>query len=193
MQLARGYPDEAQNRIGKGIASATALNSPFELAYTQYLAAMLYLHLRDFEKAKIAGSLSVALSREHGFMYYIAGAGLCVALAEAMSGGSADALNDAHSALRILDESHARSGTTIFLSWLAEAQARYENPVDALRSAEKALRLNPIEPIWRISALRGDANSATSNRCRGSGLPRSTLSRSELRRKSMGVARGGKS
>ena len=48
----RGFPDVARERMRVAIASATELKSPFEQAYTQWLAAKLQLFLRNFETSK---------------------------------------------------------------------------------------------------------------------------------------------
>src|SRR5262249_32329310 len=57
----RGFPDTARDRMRRAIAGATNLQSPFELAYAQWLAAKLQLFLRDFELAKTAAAASAAL------------------------------------------------------------------------------------------------------------------------------------
>jgi hypothetical protein len=67
-----GYADAARDRIRQAIAGAIDLKSPFELAFTQFLAALLQLFLREFAEAKATAAASVALSDEHGFKLYAA-------------------------------------------------------------------------------------------------------------------------
>jgi len=44
-----GHADAARDRIGRAIAVVGGMNRPFELAYLQYLAALLQLFLREPE------------------------------------------------------------------------------------------------------------------------------------------------
>src|SRR5262249_27461452 len=78
----RGGLDTARDRMRRAIAGATNLQSPFELAYVQWLAAKLQLFLRNFELAKTAAAASSALSDEHGFRLLADGARFYIGLAE---------------------------------------------------------------------------------------------------------------
>ncbi|HYR80649.1 MAG TPA: AAA family ATPase, partial [Candidatus Dormibacteraeota bacterium] len=81
-----GRADTAGDRIRQAIAGATDLKSPFELAYAQYLAAMLQLFCREFTDARTSAAASVALSDEYGIKQYSAGSRVFLGLAEAALG-----------------------------------------------------------------------------------------------------------
>ena len=81
-----GHADAARGRIRQAIASATVLNNPFELAYSQFLAAFLRLMIREFADAKTTAEMAIAVSDEHGFQHYAAGSRVFLGLAEAALG-----------------------------------------------------------------------------------------------------------
>jgi hypothetical protein len=51
-----GHANAARDRNHQAIASATELNSPFELAYVHWLSAILQVFLREFAAAKTAAA-----------------------------------------------------------------------------------------------------------------------------------------
>ncbi len=87
-----GRADTASDRIRRAIAGATDLKSPFELAYAQYLAAMLHLFTREFADAKTSAAASIALSDEYGIKQYSAGSRVFLGLAEAALGHPAEGM-----------------------------------------------------------------------------------------------------
>jgi tetratricopeptide (TPR) repeat protein len=141
----RGFPDIARERMRLAIAGATELKSPFEQAYTQWLAAKLQLFLRNFELAKTAAAESAALSERHGFRLLAAGATFYLGLAEAGGGHPDSAMPRINLGFRGMEESRALGGMTIFLSWLAVAQALAGKSAEALDTLERALQANPEE------------------------------------------------
>jgi class 3 adenylate cyclase len=149
----RGFPDTARDRMRRAIAGATNLQSPFELAYVQWLAAGLQLFLRNFELAKTAAAASVALSDERGFQLFAAGARLFLGLAEAADGHQLDAaMPKIYSGFRGLEESMLGS-TTSFLGCLAAVEALAGKAAQALETVERALQANPID-YARPEAMR---------------------------------------
>jgi len=140
----RGFPDTARDRMRRAIAGATDLKSPYELAYVQWLAAKLQLFLRNFELAETAAAASVALSDEHGFRLLAAGARFYLGLAE-VAGHPDSAMTEVQLGFRGLEESRTIAGMTMFLSWLASAQALAGNTADALKTMERALQANPTD------------------------------------------------
>ena len=150
----RGFPDTARDRMRLAIAAATELKSPFELAYTQWLAASLQLFLRNFELAKSAAAASAALSDEHGFRLLSAGARFYLGLAEVGGGRHNSAMDKVNLGFRGLEESRTIAGMTVFLSWLAVAQALDGKTAEALETVERALQANPAELYVLPEAMR---------------------------------------
>jgi tetratricopeptide (TPR) repeat protein len=149
-----GRADAARDRIRQGIAAATALKSPFELAYAQYLAAMLYLFVREFAEAKTSAEKSVALSDEYGIRQYSAGSRVFLGLAEAALGHPVEWMPTINLGLEGLNESGGVVAMTLYLSWVAVAQSLDGKVPEALATIENALQVNPEELAWRPEAIR---------------------------------------
>jgi class 3 adenylate cyclase len=149
-----GRADTARERIRHAIAAATALKSPFELAYAQYLAAMLHLFVREFADAKTSAQKSIALSDEHGIRQYSAGSRVFLGLAEAALGRPAEAMPTINLGLQGLNESGGVVAMTAYLSWIAVAQSLDGKMPEALATIEDALQVNPEEIAWRPEAIR---------------------------------------
>ncbi len=149
-----GRADTARNRIRRAIAAATDLKSPFELAYAQYLAAMLHLFLREFADAKTSAEKSIAISDEYGIRQYSAGSRVFLGLAEAALGHPAVGMPIINLGLEGLNESGGVVAMTLYLSWVAVAQSLDGKVPDALVTIDKALQVNPEELAWRPDALR---------------------------------------
>src|SRR5215469_6418468 len=149
-----GRADTARERIRLAVSRATDLKSAFELAYTQHVAAMLYLFLREFEEARAAAAQSVTLADEHGFRQYAAGSRVFMGLAEAALGEPNGAMPLIYSSLDALNESGARVMMALYLSWVAIAQAREGKAPQALETIGKAVVANPGELVWEPETTR---------------------------------------
>ena len=149
-----GRADTARDRIRQAIARATELKSPFELAYAQYLAAMLQLFTREFADARTSAAASVALSDQYGIKQYSAGSRVFLGLAEASLGNPREAMSLVNLGLAGLNESGAVVAMTLYLSWFAEAQGLSGDVAGALLTVARALEVNPEERAWRPDALR---------------------------------------
>jgi tetratricopeptide (TPR) repeat protein len=149
-----GRADTARDRIRQAIAGATNLRSPFELAYAQYLAAMLQLFNREFADARMSAAASVALSDQYGIKQYSAGSRVFLGLAEAALGDPGEAMSLVNLGLAGLNESGAVVAMTLYLSWFAEAQGLSGEVAGALLTVARALEVNPEELAWRPDALR---------------------------------------
>jgi len=149
-----GRADTARDRIRQAIAAATKLKSPFELAYAQYLAAMLHLFVREFADAKTFAEKSIALSDEYGIRQYSAGSRVFLGLAEAALGHPAQGMPTINMGLEGLNESGGLVAMTLYLSWVAVAQSLDGKVPEALVTIDRALQVNPEELAWRPEALR---------------------------------------
>ena len=160
-----GRADTARDRIRRAITGATDLKSPFELAYAQYLAAMLQLFTGEFADAKKSAAASVALSDEYGIKQYSAGSRVFLGLAEAALGHPAEGMPIVNLGLKGLNESGGLVAMTLYLSWVAVAQSLDGKMPEALATIEKALQVNPDELAWRPDAfrIRGELQLASGN------------------------------
>ena len=149
-----GRADAARERIRAALTCATDLKSPFELAYTQHVAAMSYLLFREFAKAKTAAAESVELANEHGFQQYAAGSRVFMGVAEAALGHREDGMPLIYSGLSGLKESGAGVMMALYLCWVALAQSLEGKVTQALETIEKAMLANPDELVWRPETRR---------------------------------------
>jgi tetratricopeptide (TPR) repeat protein len=149
-----GYANAARDRIRQAISGATDLKSPFELAWAQYLAAFVRLFLREFVDARTSAAASIALSDEHGFKLLADLSRVLLGTAEAALGHPSDGMLLIRLGVDRLKESGTGAVMTMFLSWLAGAEALDGNVPHALETIEQALQMNPAELSWRPEAIR---------------------------------------
>jgi len=149
-----GYADAARGRIRQAIVGATDLKKPYDLAYAQYLDAVLRFFLREFTDARMAAAASVAVSDEHGFQQYAAASRVLLGLAESALGQPGDGMPMVNLGLDALNESGTLIAMTLYLGWIAEAQALDGKVHEALATIEQALQVNPAELSWRPDAIR---------------------------------------
>jgi predicted ATPase len=149
-----GRPDTARERIHTAIVRATQIGGPFELAYTQHVAAMLQLFLREFAQAKSAAVESIALSDEHGFRQYAAGSRVFLGLAEVALGQLREGMPNIYLGLNGLNASGAGIMMSLYLCWVAVAESLEGRVPQALERIETALEANPLELTWRPEVIR---------------------------------------
>jgi len=149
-----GHADTARDRIRRAIVAATDLKSPFELAYAQFLAAVLQLFLREFADAQTTAATTIALSDEHGYQHYAAVSRIFLGFSEASLGHSDYGIPLIYSGLAGVNESGNIVAMTLFLSWVAVAQSLDGKVSEAFATIEKALQFNPEELAWRPDAIR---------------------------------------
>src|SRR5215472_530690 len=150
----RGFPDAARDRMRQAINGANDLKSPFELAHTHCIAAVLHLLLREFANAKGAAAVAIDLSEEHGYRRIGSGSTIFLGVSEALLGNVTEGLALVDSALRSWVETKARIFWTLHLGYKAAAQAQGGKVLEALATVEEALQANPTELCFRPDAIK---------------------------------------
>jgi tetratricopeptide (TPR) repeat protein len=84
-----GYPDRAVKRAADAIRLAQKKNHPYSLTYAQFHNGLLYLWLRNFERAQESGQAVMELAEAHGFQIWNA-VGSCLRGAGLVGMGSID-------------------------------------------------------------------------------------------------------
>jgi len=148
-----GLADTARDRISRELATAREIDSPFQLAFAQFVAAMLQLFLGDPGGAQTLAGASITLSDQHGFPYIGTFSRMALGRARANSGSTVEGVSLINNGIAVLPETD-RNGLTLFLNWLAEAQTFADAIPDALVTIEQALEANLQERAWRGDALR---------------------------------------
>jgi len=147
-----GFADTARDRMGRELDTSREMDSPFQLAFAQFVAALLRLYLRQPEEAKTLADQSIALSDQHGFSYIAAFSRMALGRALANLGRAGEGVSLIRNGIEALPETD-RNGLTLFLSWLAEAHALNCESSEALAAIERALEANVQERAWRGNAF----------------------------------------
>jgi len=149
----RGFVDTALKRLEKEFIAAGELGSPFQLAFAQFVAAMLKVQLKEHEAAKKFAEESISLSAQNGFPILGDLSRMVLGRAYASLGRAAEGVSLLREGIAALPETD-RNGMTAFLGWLAEAQALDGATTEALATIEQALGTNPMERAAAGDALR---------------------------------------
>ncbi|MGO9451272.1 MAG: AAA family ATPase [Candidatus Binataceae bacterium] len=149
-----GRTETASIRIRSALAVARDHNGPFELAFAHFLAATLYIFLRQPTLAETSAQQSIEISHKYGFPYWAAMSEVTLGRARAAIGNANEAVGQVRGGLARLAELETRINITLFLSWLAEAEGINGAISEAFVAIEEALDANPSELAWRADALR---------------------------------------
>lgn len=137
----------------QAIEGANRLNSPFDLAHANFLAAILHLFLREFANGKAAANVGTTVSDQHGFRQAESGCKLFLGFAEVCLGHAADGMQVIESGLRGLVESGSRLLWTVLLGWIAAAQGLVGTVSEAMKTVNESLRVNPQELSFRPESM----------------------------------------
>ena len=148
-----GRADAARDRMERELATADELNSPFQLAFAQFSAAMLQLFLKEAVAAENLAHRSITMSVQHSFPILGDLSGMVLGRARASLGQAVEGVSLIREGIAALPETD-RNGMTLFLSWLAEAQALDGAIAGALTTIDQALEANPMERAFVGDALR---------------------------------------
>jgi len=149
-----GHVHAAHDRIKRELTSAGELDSPFQLAFAQFVAAMLQLHFKQPAAAESLADSSITLAVRKGFPVIGDLSRIILGRARASLGRTAEGVALIREGIGALPTTD-RNGLTLFLSWLAEAEA-LDGAIEssALQTVERALEANPVERAFVVDALR---------------------------------------
>lgn len=147
-----GAAVEAEQRIGRALSLGRASNSPFDLAYAHNMAAEVAAFSLKFDEAESQARDCLRISEEHGFPRFAALAYISLGRALSVRDRAAEGLALIQRGLE--ERAGAGAQITMYLTWLADAQAR-DGALDlALETVEAALNANPAELYFRPESLR---------------------------------------
>lgn len=148
-----GRPAKARERIAQAIAFAHNGKNPYDLAYGQWFESWLFWLQRDPRHAEAAATKVLALAEENSFSSLCSLARIVIGSARAQLDRAGEGVPLIRQGLVDLAELGARIGFTAFLTGLAEAQALDGATLEALRTIEDALQVNPDELVFRPSMM----------------------------------------
>jgi tetratricopeptide (TPR) repeat protein len=147
-----GRSDEARARIRR--AYSTVGDDAYALAFVHWFAALPQFMLRQPEQAASLAAQAIALAGEHGFRDVGNLARIVDGWAQAQLGHADEGVSLIREALTALRANGALVDTSVWLTWLAGAQALTGALADAVRTIEEALTVVPEERWWRPETLR---------------------------------------
>ena len=81
-----GYPDQGLQKPRDGLALATQLAHPFSIAWAHYFEGLLQIQRRDWRLARRSADAFLAISVEHGFLFWQMQARLACGITDAFGG-----------------------------------------------------------------------------------------------------------
>lgn len=149
-----GLADTARERMREAMAQAGAKQSPFDLAYVNYMRSLLEVLLREPREAASAAEKSLALAEEHGFQQFTTLCRVTLGWARAALGRTREGSALIHEGITSYAAIGGRLGASGYLTYLAAAQAMDGAITQALDTIDMALHANPEERAFRPEALR---------------------------------------
>lgn len=136
-----GRPDQASDRIHQALTRAHELTEPQGLAHALFFAAALHQLRREAGQAREKAEAAIAVSSEHGLVFYKAMATVIHGWALVEQGQQEEALEEMRHGLA----AHQSTGVEIirphFFALLADALGKTGHPDEGLRVLEEALEL----------------------------------------------------
>jgi len=145
-----GHADSARQRIDFAISVALNSKNPYKLAHARHFEGILYLELKDLQRAEAAAAQAMTLSAQHDFLYIRDEARVVLGRARAQLGHADEAVSLIHQGLSDRIKNGSRADITFFLMFPAEAQVLHGDIDEALMTIARALEANPEEFIYRL-------------------------------------------
>ena len=146
------------DRIRHAQSVAHSNNHPFDKAYADYMAAVHFALVEQFEASRSFAQNSVALSDKFGFPQFAGIARIPLGRALAGLGDHQQGLALIADGLDRMDATSVRVARTMYLTWQADLCLQAGLVDQAMRSADDALFFNPSEAFYRPETLRVRAN-----------------------------------
>src|SRR5262249_6421910 len=135
-----GYPDAAERHSEAAIAMSREL-SPTSQAVALHFAAMLHQLRRHGPRTGACAEASAAIAVEHGFAFWLAGAGVMNGWALAAAGAPAEGIDCLRRGLRDWQETGSVTYRTYYLGLLAEVLGGQGQVEESGRVLDEALAL----------------------------------------------------
>lgn len=148
-----GRLDLARARMSRAMDFARKSGDPYAMAMALHYNGNLYWCLKAPRKVEAVGKRLFSVSQQHGLGYASDLARMLLGWSKSQLGKAPEGVEMIKQALDGFANSGAKVAMTYFLTLLSEAQERSGDIEVALCTAEKALKTNPGELIWRAYAL----------------------------------------
>jgi predicted negative regulator of RcsB-dependent stress response len=145
-----GDAEEAARRNERGMELSRQSGNPYDLAFAHYWAAIQALIDEAPEVAERHARVAIDLSESNGYRAFADLTRIMLGAALAGAGQLSQGVAMLQSHLPTIPHNSA----TMYLTWLAQAQAAEGNADGALETLDKALMINPHELFFRPETLR---------------------------------------
>jgi DNA-binding winged helix-turn-helix (wHTH) protein/predicted ATPase len=136
-----GKPEQALYRMNEALTMAHELSEPNGLAHAYYFAGIVHHLRREEQLAQETAEATIAISSEHGLMWYQAMATITLGFALMEQGQSEEAIEQMLRGLAAHQATGAEVARPHFLALLAEGFAKAGNVEEGLQVMEQALGL----------------------------------------------------
>jgi class 3 adenylate cyclase/predicted ATPase len=161
-----GYPEQARQKITEALRLAETLAQPHILASTLVIATHLHQLRREVRTTHTQAEAVMALATEQGFPFWLAEATIFLGWALAAQGRGAEGTAQIQHGLATRQAIGLELTQPVFLTLLAEAYERVEQPTAGLTVLTDALtRVDTTGERWReadLDRLRGELLLAVS-------------------------------
>ena len=173
-----GHTVEARERMSLAISLTASTNSTYDSAFTNFMAAMLAVLMRDLREAAIFAQHSLDLADRHSYPQFASSARIALGRAQAELHRSNEALDLIDTGIAAMAETGATVGMTLYLAWQAEAQAFAGRFEEALTTVDRAHAFNPEERSFlsELFRIRGELRALIGNHNRAEADMRRALS-----------------
>lgn len=174
-----GDAAQARTRIDTCVEHARQGGDPYELAFALHMAALLFVCFDEPAKADTLATQSIELADKHEYAQFSAISRVVLGKARLDLGAHEDALCLMRRGIEDTGATTSRNGRTMYLTWLAEAQAASGDPANAIATLSDALSINRQELFYRpatlflsarLHAARGDEPRARADLAEALGL-----------------------
>jgi tetratricopeptide (TPR) repeat protein len=151
---ALGRADVARERLTKMTAAVNPAN-PHDLGWSNLLAAILHVRMREYESAEASAARALELGEKHRFPNDAASSRGILGHARAQLGRAADGIELIRQGIDMtVQQIGSRLNVPLLLTYLAAAQLRAGAIGDALETVDQALNYNPEDAHGGPETLR---------------------------------------
>lgn len=137
-----GYPDRALQSATRALALARQLNHPQSIEHALNSTAYTHVLRGEVDDVLKCAEAAINISREHGFEYRIAMAGILCGWARSVKGEHDHAIAELSNSLSALRETGARTWTAFYLTLIGEAYCRAARIDEGLATVQEAFELS---------------------------------------------------
>ncbi len=149
-----GKSELARARIESSIKQGRQSRVAYVLVVALTFDSAFRIVAREIDATESAATEALRLSEEQGFPQFAARARAALGWAQAMRGRASDGISLINQGINGMALMAASLGSSVYLTWLAEALVAAGNLIEALETIEKALIVNPEELAYRPESIR---------------------------------------